>query len=60
VSDPVGGRLLFAGEATTPARFAFTDGAVLSGIREAKRLLQEPSIVIPDPRCTNPFELLCA
>jgi monoamine oxidase len=33
------GRLLFAGEATDVDRFAFVDGAVASGVREARRLL---------------------
>ena len=39
LGQPVGGRLLFAGEATTSARVGFADGAMSSGIREAKRLL---------------------
>jgi monoamine oxidase len=34
-----GGRVLFAGEATDDVRFAYVDGAVGSGIREARRLL---------------------
>ncbi|GIH81244.1 amine oxidase [Planobispora longispora] len=37
------GRVLFAGEATHP-RFAVVDGAWLSGLREAKRLLQRPRL----------------
>lgn len=36
---PVGGRLLFAGEHTQSARVGYADGAMTSGIREAKRLL---------------------
>lgn len=44
LSEPVGGRLLFAGEATSRARFGYSDGAFSSGIREAKRLLQRPSV----------------
>lgn len=39
LAKPVGGRLLFAGEATNRVRFGYTDGAMSSGIREAKRLL---------------------
>jgi len=37
---PVGGRLLFAGEASNPARYGYADGAFSTGIREAKRLLR--------------------
>jgi len=33
------GRLLFAGEGTSPHRFTYVDGAVGSGVREARRLL---------------------
>jgi monoamine oxidase len=33
------GRLLFAGEATDVDRFGFVDGAVATGVREARRLL---------------------
>jgi polyamine oxidase len=39
LGEPVGGRLLFAGEHTQSARLAYADGAMTSGIREAKRLL---------------------
>lgn len=39
LGQPIGGRLLFAGEATGSARTGFADGAMLTGIREAKRLL---------------------
>ncbi|HWG13397.1 MAG TPA: NAD(P)/FAD-dependent oxidoreductase [Streptosporangiaceae bacterium] len=39
LGQPVGGRLLFAGEHTQSARLAYADGALTSGIREAKRLL---------------------
>jgi polyamine oxidase len=42
--EPVGGRLLFAGEHTQSARMAYADGAMTSGIREAKRLLGQPSV----------------
>jgi polyamine oxidase len=44
LGEPVGGRLLFAGEHTQSARLAYADGAMTSGIREAKRLLGEPSV----------------
>ena len=44
LGEPVGGRLLFAGEQTQSARMAYADGAMTSGIREAKRLLGQPSV----------------
>jgi monoamine oxidase len=44
LGEPVGGRLLFAGEHTQSARLAYADGAMTSGIREAKRLLSQPSV----------------
>ena len=44
IADPVDGRLLFAGEGTSRARPGFSDGAMSTGIREAKRLLQTPSV----------------
>jgi monoamine oxidase len=44
LGEPVGGRLLFAGEHTQSARLAYADGAMTSGIREAKRLLGQPGI----------------
>jgi monoamine oxidase len=40
LGEPIGGRLLFAGEATGSARAGFADGAMRTGIREAKRLLE--------------------
>jgi len=48
LGEPVGGRLLFAGEHTQSARLAYADGALTSGIREAKRLLSRSSVHI-DP-----------
>jgi monoamine oxidase len=36
--------LLFAGEHTQSTRLAYSDGAMTSGIREAKRLLGRPGI----------------
>ena len=39
LGEPIGGRLLFAGEHTQSARTGYADGAMTSGIREAERLL---------------------
>jgi polyamine oxidase len=44
LGEPVGGRLLFAGEHSQSARLAYADGAMTSGIREAQRLLGQPGI----------------
>ena len=44
LAEPIGGRILFAGEATSPLRFATADGAFTTGIREAKRLLGSGSV----------------
>jgi monoamine oxidase len=44
LGEPIGGRLLFAGEHTQSRRLAYADGAMTSGIREAKRLLSQPSV----------------
>jgi polyamine oxidase len=44
LGEPVGGRLLFAGEHTQSSRLVYTDGAMASGIREAKRLLAAASV----------------
>jgi polyamine oxidase len=44
LGEPVGGRLLFAGEHTQSARTGYADGAMSSGVREAKRLLGRPSV----------------
>jgi len=44
LGEPIGGRLLFAGEHTQSKRMAYADGAMTSGIREAKRLLGQPSV----------------
>jgi monoamine oxidase len=46
IGQPLEGRLLFAGEATSSARVAFADGALTTGIREAKRLLGLPDVVL--------------
>ena len=39
LSQPIAGRVLFAGEATYRARAGFVEGAIGSGIREARRIL---------------------
>ena len=39
LGEPVHERILFAGEHTQSARLVYTDGALASGIREARRLL---------------------
>jgi len=44
LGEPVGGRLLFAGEHTQSSRLVYTDGAMASGIREAKRLLHKAGV----------------
>jgi polyamine oxidase len=44
LGNPINGRLLFAGEHTQSTRVAYADGALSSGIREAKRLLHRPSV----------------
>ena len=44
LGEPLHGRLLFAGEHTQSARLVYTDGAMASGIREAKRLLQRAHV----------------
>jgi polyamine oxidase len=44
LGEPVGGRVLFAGEHTQSARLGYADGAFSSGIREAKRLLGAPTV----------------
>jgi polyamine oxidase len=44
LSTPLGGRVLFAGEATSVHRHGYADGALSTGVREAKRLLQRPTV----------------
>jgi polyamine oxidase len=44
LARPVEGRLLFAGEHTQKARMGYADGAMSSGVREAKRLLGQASV----------------
>jgi monoamine oxidase len=56
LGEPVGGRLLFAGEHTQSARLAYADGALTSGIREAKRLLGQPSVHLGGVVAGTPHE----
>jgi polyamine oxidase len=49
LSEPIGGRVLFAGEHTQSARLAYADGAMCSGIREAKRLLGSAGVRLGPP-----------
>ena len=44
LGQPHEGRILFAGEATSQARTGYADGALSTGIREAKRLLGRPQV----------------
>jgi polyamine oxidase len=46
LGEPLHGRVLFAGEHTQSARIGYADGAMTSGIREAKRLLGVPSVLL--------------
>ncbi len=46
LGTPVAGRLLFAGEHTVSRRLGYADGAMTSGIREAKRLLGTPTVAL--------------
>ncbi|MFT3926844.1 MAG: NAD(P)/FAD-dependent oxidoreductase [Myxococcales bacterium] len=41
LAEPLWGRILFAGEATSSTLLGYADGALLSGLREAQRLLQQ-------------------
>jgi monoamine oxidase len=52
LGEPIGGRLLFAGEHTQSARLAYADGAMASGLREARRLLG-PAAVPLHPHLTT-------
>ena len=53
LGQPVGGRLLFAGEHTQSARTGYADGAMTSGIREAKRLLGQPNVALGEILATR-------
>lgn len=58
LGDPVGARLLFAGEATVPAYYGTVAAAMISGLREARRLLGRSAIDLstgpaPDVGCSR-------
>ena len=46
LGTPIAGRLLFAGEHTQSARLGYADGAMTSGIREAKRLMDSTTVAL--------------
>ncbi len=46
LAAPVDGRVLFCGEHTHRHRYAHADGAMSTGIREAKRVLQSPAVTL--------------
>jgi polyamine oxidase len=46
IGEPVHGRLLFAGEHTQSARTGYADGALSSGLREARRLLGRADVTV--------------
>ena len=46
LGTPVGGRVLFAGEHTQSARMGYADGALSSGVREARRLLGTSTVTL--------------
>ena len=46
LAAPVDGRLLFCGEHTHRHRYAHADGAMTTGIREAKRLLRSAAVTL--------------
>jgi polyamine oxidase len=48
LAEPEGGRVLFAGEHTNGARYGYADGALDSGVREAKRLLRTATVTLPE------------
>jgi polyamine oxidase len=59
LGEPIGGRLLFAGEHTQSARMAYADGAMTSGIREAKRLLGRPGVRLGLIRTASKAAFFC-
>lgn len=46
LAEPVAGRILFCGEHTHRTRYAHADGAMTTGIREVKRLLQSATVTL--------------
>lgn len=61
-SEPVPPILLFAGEATVPGHFATVDGARISGVREAERIIQLTLLYKgpPLPTCVNQMPMQCS
>ncbi|WP_284704229.1 flavin monoamine oxidase family protein [Nocardioides bruguierae] len=53
LGEPVG-RVCFAGESTQSERAGYADGAMLSGLREAKRLLQRPAVALTAAQTSSP------
>jgi monoamine oxidase len=47
IGEPVGDRLFFAGEHTSPSFWGSAHGAMITGIREASRFLDEPLDAVP-------------
>ena len=56
LGTPVAGRILFAGEHTQSARVGYADGAMTSGIREAKRLLGASAVTLSVERAPTDAE----
>ena len=59
LAEPVGSRLFFAGEATEPRYYGTVHAAMLSGLREAKRILGTEQVLLssgpaPDAGCAGP------
>jgi len=46
LGEPLGGRLLFAGEHTQSDRLGYADGALASGVREASRILNRRDVQV--------------
>ncbi|WP_256081061.1 NAD(P)/FAD-dependent oxidoreductase [Massilia sp. YIM B04103] len=51
------GRVLFAGEATSMQRFGYVDGAYISGLREAQRLVSAPRVRLSAINCDPSGEI---
>ncbi len=47
LAEPVSGRLCFAGEATSDRQWGTAHGAYISGLREAARILGDPTLLPP-------------
>ncbi|MEO7352165.1 MAG: NAD(P)/FAD-dependent oxidoreductase [Marmoricola sp.] len=58
LGQPVGGRLLFAGEHTQSDRLGYADGAMSSGIREAARLLNRRDVQVHGSSHTEALQIL--